>query len=177
MRVSAGRFDSLDFRDALGRFATGVTVVTTLDRWERPRGITVNSFTSVSLEPPLVLFCLERTAQSAEAFSAAGHFAVNVLRREQEPLSVRFAGTAPDKWEGIAYERWSSGVPILSGCLANLECAREAIYEGGDHIILLGRVLDLRCEREGEPLLYYRGGYRGLDGRPGAGRSRKSQLK
>ncbi|HYD31550.1 MAG TPA: flavin reductase family protein [Azospirillaceae bacterium] len=153
-------FDSRDFRTALGCFATGVTVVTTLDAERQPVGVTVNSFTSVSLAPPLVLFCLGRTAQSVAAFEATGAFAVNMLADDQQELSLRFASRErADRWNGVAWESWDTGCPILTGSLAILECDREAVHDGGDHLILVGRVRRLASRTDGKPLLYFRGAY------------------
>ena len=156
-------FDSRAFRNALGSFATGITVVTTIAPDGEPIGVTVNSFSSVSLEPPLVQFCLGRAAMSFEAFTTAKSFAVNVLAEGQADLSVRFSKRdLQERWEGVGVERWDSGVPILSGCLANLECDREHVYEGGDHVLILGRVRRLTSTAEGKPLLYFRGAYANL---------------
>ncbi|MBP2314756.1 flavin reductase family protein [Azospirillum soli] len=153
-------FDSRAFRNALGCFATGITVVTTIAPDGEPIGVTVNSFSSVSLEPPLVQFCLGRAAMSFEAFTTAKSFAINVLAEAQADLSVRFSKRdLQERWEGVGVERWDSGVPILTGCLANLECDREHVYEGGDHVLILGRVRRLAVTAEGKPLLYFRGGY------------------
>lgn len=151
--------DSRDFRNALGCFATGVTVVTTLAVDGRPVGLTANAFSSVSLDPPLVLFCLDKGTMSFDAFRSGAGFAVNVLEETQQMLSVRFADTASDKWNGIAYETWETGAPILEGCVANLDCSTEAVHDAGDHIIVVGRVLRLRYDKEARPLLYYRGRY------------------
>lgn len=151
-------FDFRAFRDALGNFATGIVVITGRTGDGTPVGVTVNSFTSVSLDPPLVLFCLARTAQSLEAFERASHFAVNVLAEDQRDLSVRFSRfDISDRWAGLVPEAWDTA-PVLSGCLATLECAHHALHDGGDHVILVGRVLRI-VTRPGKPLLYFRGGY------------------
>ena len=154
--------DSRALRNTLGCFATGVTVVTALTVARDPVGITVNSFNSVSLDPPLILFSVDRAGSSFATFRDAAHYVVNVLGEGQRDLSQRFAKPVPDKWNGVPHATWSSGAPVLEGCLANLECAREAVHEGGDHIILIGRVLKLTHAEGGRPLLYYRGAYRGL---------------
>ena len=155
--------DTRALRDAFGCFATGITVVTTVDERGEKYGVTANSFTSLSLEPPLCLFCLDNKALSFAAFQEARHFAVNVLAQEQEALSSNFARSNADKWNGVAYETWATGAPILPGCLANLECDVEATHEGGDHVIIVGRVRDMTY-RDGNcrPLLYYRGRYNAL---------------
>ena len=155
-------FDSLAFRRAMGRFATGVTVVTTRDGAGDNCGVTVNSFASVSLDPPLVLFCLDKAAMSYDVFLQAEEFVINFLSAEQHPLSVRFSTAAMDKWDGVAYEIWDSGQPALQDCLANLGCRKEAVHEGGDHIIIIGRVEGLRMESDKDPLVYYQSGYRGI---------------
>lgn len=159
------RFDSRTFRKALGCFPTGVTVATTRAGNGAPVGVTVSSFTSVSLTPPLVLFCLDNRNGSLAAFRAAGHFAVNVLRSDQREVSIRFSSGLEDKWRGFVYDTWETGSPIIPGCLAALECATEAIHEAGDHCILIGRVQRLEHSEAGQPLVYYRGSYADI-GRP-----------
>ena len=159
MSASSPDFDSAFFRTALGRYATGVTVVTTAGPDGAPIGLTVSSFNSVSLDPPLVLFSLHRRAFSLKAFEQSGHFAINVLRDSQKQLSNVFAKALVDKWSGVHYEVWETGSPILTDCLANLECATEATHDGGDHVIFIGRVTRMRRNDSGSPLLYYRGGY------------------
>lgn len=154
--------DSQTFRSALGCFATGITVVTAAAPSGEFLGITANSFNSVSLDPPLVLFSLHRAAYSLGAFADGGHFAVNILSEGQRELSVRFAKALEDKWSGIDYEIWDTGAPIIKNCLASFECRTRALYDGGDHVIFLGEVLRLRFAGDGRPLLYFRGRYRGL---------------
>jgi flavin reductase (DIM6/NTAB) family NADH-FMN oxidoreductase RutF/pimeloyl-ACP methyl ester carboxylesterase len=154
--------DPRTLRDALGCFATGVTVVTTLDLDGKPIGLTANSFTSVSLDPPLLLVCLANNAGSLSAFRAASHFAVNVLHNGQQPVSGRFASKVEDRFAATDWEAWDSGVPIISSSLASFECARDAMYEAGDHVILVGRVNRVRFEPRRDPLLYFRGRYRRL---------------
>lgn len=156
-------FDPRDFRHALGCFATGIAVATTLEQDGTPVGVTVNSFSSVSLDPPLVQFCLGRMAMSFAAFSMAPSFAINILSADQTDLSVRFSKRdLQERWGGVATERWDTGVPILSGCLASLECDREHLFDAGDHTIVVGRVRRLTFRGDGQPLLYFRGGYAGL---------------
>jgi flavin reductase (DIM6/NTAB) family NADH-FMN oxidoreductase RutF len=159
-----GRFDAQAFRSALGCFATGITIVTAVAPSGELLGVTANSFNSVSLDPPLVLFSLHRAAYSLGAFAEGGHFAVNILREEQRELSVRFAQARGDKWHGIDYETWTTGAPIIRGCLASFECRTRALYDGGDHLIFLGQVLQLRSTGRGRPLLYFRGRYRAISG-------------
>ncbi|MCR9070154.1 MAG: flavin reductase family protein [Alphaproteobacteria bacterium] len=151
-----------DFRAVLGRYATGVTVVTTRAPGGQPVGLTVNSFTSVSLEPPLVLFCLDRDAGSLPAFEAANGFAVNILGVGQEAVSNRFADPQAAKFAEDGFAEWSTGAPILADALAALDCGVHARYDGGDHIILVGRVHRLAVLSDGDPLIYWCGSYRKL---------------
>ncbi|ANB01047.1 flavin reductase family protein [Ectothiorhodospira sp. BSL-9] len=155
--------DPRRFRDALGRFATGITVITCLDpQGEVPNGFTANSFSSLSLDPPLVLFSLRRDAGCLAAFERARAFAVNVLAEDHQDLSNRFAGKEASRWEGLQFEAGQTGAPLLPGMLAQFECRTEVIHDGGDHRIFVGRVLRLTMPREGEPLVYYQGDYRFL---------------
>lgn len=155
--------DERALRDAFGCYATGITVITTVGADGTLYGVTANSFTSLSLDPPLCLFCLDYRALSFEAFVSARHFAVNVLSEDQEVLATNFARSSADKWQGIPHEVWSTGCPILPECIANLECDTEAIHEGGDHVIIVGRVRRMRYEDgHRRPLLYYRGRYNAL---------------
>ena len=156
-------FDSAAFRRALGSFATGVAVVTARDPAGENRGITVNSFSSVSLDPPLILFCLDKAAMSFDIFRAAESFAVNVLGKHQQALSVRFATPEIDKWDGVAFDLWPGELPVLRDCLANLACRRETLYEGGDHVIIVGRVVRLHCAGDQDPLLYFQSRYHTID--------------
>ncbi len=160
-RLSEETVTAADFKAACGRYATGVTVVTTVDTDGRPEGLTVNSFTSVSLTPPLVLFCLERAAGSYGAFGRTERFAVNVLSEDQAALSTHFATpNNPDKFADVAVETDVDGLPHLTGALSRLVCTVEARHEGGDHVILVGRVRRVSLGAEsGRPLVYYRGGY------------------
>ena len=151
--------DPTRFRNALGRFATGVTVVTGLDERGVPTGMTVNSFTSLSLDPPLVLFCIDLLTPSFSAFTKAPAFALNVLTEDQEAVSNNFATPTDDKFKDIEFDTWETGSPILRNCLANLECRNEAVYDGGDHKIIVGRVEKLAISDAGKPLLYFQGKY------------------
>jgi len=155
-------FDSRTFRAALGCFATGITVVTSVGLDGEYLGFTANSFNSVSLDPPLVLFSLDRGAFSLKAFEAAGVFAINILSEGQEAVSVAFARAQSNKWEGIRTEIWDTGSPILLDALASFDCQTTSMHDGGDHVIFVGRVLRLRAVPDGRPLLYYRGSYRQL---------------
>jgi flavin reductase (DIM6/NTAB) family NADH-FMN oxidoreductase RutF len=158
-----------EFRHVLGSFASGVTVVTTCDRDAQPAGLTVSAFASVSLDPPLVLVCVGRGAQSYPSLAAAGRFAVNVLADGQEAISRRFAtaspGRAAEKFEGIGWKMGALGCPLIDDALAHLECSTTQTVEGGDHTIFLGRVEAGSCRDEGggAPLLYYRGRYSRLE--------------
>ena len=156
--------DPREFRRALGSFATGITVVTTASMESGMVGITANSFNSVSLDPPLVLFSLDRRAYSLPAFHSAGHFAINVLGDDQRNLSAIFATPLIDKWDNVHYELWNTGCPILVDTLANFECKTQHIYDGGDHLIFVGRVDKMRFARSGDPLLYFRGAYHRIGG-------------
>ena len=162
------QFDSAELRCALSCFATGVAVATTVDTDGAPVGITISSFNSVSLDPPLVLWSIARESYSYDAFIHADHFAVNILRLEQQALSAHFAQRRPDKFDGIATREGLNGVPLLSDYAACFECRTEHRYDGGDHKILVGRVLRLD-KREADPLVIYRGQFLGKDGLPQGG--------
>ena len=155
-----------EFRTALRCFAAGVTVVTTRDREGRPSGMTASAFTSVSLDPPLVLVCVDHTATAHPCFRAHGWFAVNVLRREQEALSRRFAESGGDKFDGVPYHEGSTGLPLLDGALATLECRVVEAHEAGDHTIFVGAV-EAASVTGGRPLVYFHGGYHGVTSDPG----------
>ncbi len=154
--------DSRTLRDALGCFGTGVTVVTTQNADGEPVGLTANSFTSVSLDPELLLVCLAKSASSLSAFQQSDHFAVNVLHIGQQLISNRFAMRGEDRFAETECESWESGVPIISGSLASFECEKYAMHDGGDHEMLVGRVLRVRYDPRRDPLLYFRGKYRRL---------------
>ncbi|MBC8242234.1 MAG: flavin reductase family protein [Alphaproteobacteria bacterium] len=157
--MSAESIDPRVFRDAMGCFASAVTVVSTITENGQAVGVTVNSFNSVSLDPPLVLFCLGREATSFDHFVASGRFAVNILRREQDKVSSGFAADGANFFQSLEREVSSLGNPLVPDALAMFDCETEAVHDGGDHIILIGRVRELRHDPEGEPLLYYRGRY------------------
>jgi flavin reductase (DIM6/NTAB) family NADH-FMN oxidoreductase RutF len=161
--LSAMTFDARTFRNALGCFATGITIVTSLSADGERLGFTANSFNSVSLDPPLVLFSLDRGAYSLRAFEAAGVFAINILREDQESVSVAFARALSNKWEDVRVETWVTGSPILLDSLASFDCQTTSMHDGGDHVIFVGRVLQLRVRAEGRPLVYFRGAYRQLN--------------
>ena len=154
--------DPRTLRDALGCFATGVTVVTCLDTDGQPAGLTVNSFTSVSLDPPLLLVCLAKRAASAEALVGASHFAVNVLQTGQQPASIRFSTRDQDRFGATPWSTGEAGAPILKDSMGVFECARHAVHDGGDHHILIGQVVKATFDAKLDPLLYFRGSYRRL---------------
>jgi flavin reductase (DIM6/NTAB) family NADH-FMN oxidoreductase RutF/pimeloyl-ACP methyl ester carboxylesterase len=150
-------------RDALGCFGTGVTVVTTFDSTGEPIGLTANSFTSVSLDPPLILFSLARSSASLAEFEQAGRFAVNVLHIGQQPVAGRFARRDAPRFENVDWAvRAEGGSPILAGALASFDCRTYAVHDGGDHRIFIGEVGHAWFEPHRDPLLYFRGKYRRL---------------
>lgn len=150
-----------EFRRALGHFAAGVTVVTACGKENQPAGITVTAFSSLSLDPPLVLVCIDRRAYLHKFLSPGAPFVVNLLAADQEALSRRFASRGPDQFDGIGYTLNADGVPLLKDVLAAVECRSVAEHEAGDHSIFVGEVQNASV-REGKPLLYFRGGYREL---------------
>ena len=153
--------DTKEFRRCLGRFATGVTVVTCCNAAGEPRGITANSFSSVSLEPPLVLWNIAKVSNSLQAFLGAKHFAINVLTEDQQDLSMHFARSDHTLFDDVEHELTEDGVPVLPGTLATFECRTHEIHDCGDHHIIIGEVTAFRAG-EGEPLLFFRGSYRGI---------------
>ncbi|HVL79281.1 MAG TPA: flavin reductase family protein [Sphingomicrobium sp.] len=154
--------DPRTLRDALGCFATGVTVVTCIDGSGAPFGLTANSFTSVSLDPPLLLVCVHKAAASAAAMIAAQRFAVNVLQTGQQPASIRFSTKAEDRFGQSDWSCGEFGAPVLKESLGVFECERHAVHDGGDHHILIGHVLKASFDPNLDPLLYFRGRYRRL---------------
>ncbi len=152
-----------DFRRLLGHFASGVTIVTTSDADGRPAGLTVSAFASLSLEPPLVLVCVDHKAQSYPALKDNRGFAVNVLSTDHEAISRRFASTRLDKFDGVAYQMSALGLPLLGGALAHIECVTVNRHVEGDHTIFVGRV-EAGATADGEPLLYHRGKYKRFEG-------------
>lgn len=150
--------NSGDFRSALGSFATGVTIITTVAPEDIDVGMTANSFNSVSLDPPMVLWSIGKNSLSHPAFAAAGHFAVHILAYDQEELSNRFSRRGEDKFAGLDLERGPGGVPLLKGCAARFKCRTAYRYEGGDHDIIVGEVLEFD-HFDKSPLLFHRGKY------------------
>jgi flavin reductase (DIM6/NTAB) family NADH-FMN oxidoreductase RutF len=154
--------DPRTLRDAMGVFATGVTIVTSIGPTGEPIGLTANSFTSVSLNPPLLLVCIANSSSNAVALRQNARFAVNVLQIGQQPMSNRFAGKADDRFSENDWEWGESGVPIMLGSLGVFECTKHALHDAGDHFILIGQVTKASFEPRRDPLLYFRGKYRRL---------------
>jgi 3-hydroxy-9,10-secoandrosta-1,3,5(10)-triene-9,17-dione monooxygenase reductase component len=146
------------FRDVLGRFASGVTVVTSISGGE-PVGMTAQSFTSVSLNPPLVLFCPAKTSVAWPAMQRAGFFCVNLLAEGQDEISNQFARRGADKFSGISWRPASTGAPLLDGVLGWVDCTVYGVHEAGDHYVVIGQVQDLGVSEAPHPLLFYRGRY------------------
>lgn len=160
-------FDPRALRSALGTFATGVTIVTTTGVDGTPVGLTCNSFSSVSLSPPLVLWSLSLRSPNLSNFLQAPHFAINILAADQRALAQRFAQPIAGKFEGVGYTRGAAEVPLLDGAAAQLVCRNETRYYSGDHVIFIGHVLSY-THRDCVPLIFYRGRYRepGADAGP-----------
>ena len=158
MTDSTVPFDEARFRQVLGHFTTGVTVITA-NAPDGPVGLAVGSFASVSLDPPMVGFFPDRGSSSWPKIESSGHFCVNVLAETQEDVCRRFASKGEDKFRGLGWHEASSGSPVLDGVLAWIDCDIEAIHPGGDHDIVVGRVRDLDASDEHGPLVFYRGGY------------------
>jgi flavin reductase (DIM6/NTAB) family NADH-FMN oxidoreductase RutF len=151
--------DPSAFRHALGRFASGVCVITTRTPAGQALGVTISSFCSVSLDPPLVLFCLGKNTNNFAAYARHTDFVVNVLAENQIELSENFASKSEDKFDGVAFEEGTGGCPILPGCTAALECRVVETHDAGDHVIVIGQVARLRTTEHDAPLLRYRGAY------------------
>jgi flavin reductase (DIM6/NTAB) family NADH-FMN oxidoreductase RutF len=154
--------EPVNLRRCLSQFATGVTIITTVDEDGQPVGVTANSFNSVSLDPPVILWSLRLESFSMPAFRHSGAFAVNILTGEQRELSARFAKPTPNKWQGVDFVRLATGVPALGSCLAVLDCRTIGEHVVGDHVILLGQVHQLHVRDSADPLVFYRGQYRAL---------------
>ncbi|SDZ95547.1 NADH-FMN oxidoreductase RutF, flavin reductase (DIM6/NTAB) family [Microbulbifer marinus] len=161
--IAPSALQSRALRDTLGQFATGVTVVTTRDAAGEPAGMTVNSFNSVSLEPALVLWSIDKQSLGYDAFTQQEHFAVHVLKADQQHVSNLFAGRGADKFGQVHWHPGPNGVPQLDDCAAFFHCRRVQCIDGGDHTILLGEVLEFTASG-GEPLIFHRGRYRALAG-------------
>lgn len=160
---TASPIDARRFRDALGHYASGITIVTGHDGHE-PIGFTCQSFYSVSVDPPLVSFSVMKTSTTYPRIAPTGRFAVNVLSRDQTDVSAQFARKGTDKWAGVDWSPAASGNPVISGTLMWVDCELWAEYDAGDHLIVLGRVVELCPEQwhAGEPLLFFKGRYRHL---------------
>jgi flavin reductase (DIM6/NTAB) family NADH-FMN oxidoreductase RutF len=153
--------DASQFRQLLGRFATGVTVLTTRAASGDPVGMTASSVASVSLQPPLILVSVDHRNDMHGALTAATHFVLNVLSAEQEALARRFAATESDRFRGVSYAENARGIAVLEGAVAHIECEKQAAVPGGDHTVFFGLVVG-GTATDRRPLLYYRGGYAGL---------------
>lgn len=152
-------FDTRGFRNALGCFPTGVTLVTAHTAERHPMGITVNSFTSVSLDPPLILWCASRRSHRFDTFVNAEAFTVSVLDATHQDVSARLAKPGEHRLDNVALVDTESGAPALADALAVFACRREAVYDGGDHAVILGRVVQFAFRRAGAPLVFFRGRY------------------
>jgi flavin reductase (DIM6/NTAB) family NADH-FMN oxidoreductase RutF len=150
-------FSSVQFRSALGMFATGVTIVTARTTSGELIGLTANSFNSVSLDPPLVLWSLARAAASLPAFSTGSHYAINVLAADQKTLAERFALKGADRWGGVAFVEGAGGAPLIAGAAASFECFNRSRYEEGDHVIFVGEVERCTHRPGATPLLFHGG--------------------
>ncbi len=153
--------DRAELRRVMGHFATGVAVITTRDDDDRPYGLTANALCSVSLDPPLLLVCVDKKAESHPAFTRSGVFAVNILGHEHEDLSRRFAVSGGEKFVDVAHRTGVTGAPLLEGVLGVVECRVVAVHDAGDHTIYIGEVAHLETG-DGHPLLFFRGKYRRL---------------
>ena len=152
-------FSSQEFRAALGMFATGVTIVTARGADGQVIGLTANSFNSVSLTPPLVLWSLSRAAASLAVFSAGSHYAINVQAADPKALAERFASRGADRWSGVTFETGAGGAPLLHGAAATFECFNRSRYEEGDHVIFVGEVERCAHRTGASPLLFHGGRY------------------
>ena len=163
MTATQSTLDTHLFRRALGNFASGVTIVTACSADGQKVGVTANSFNSVSLDPPLILWSLSGNSPNLEAFRSASHYAVNVLAADQQWLSDRFAGRSNDRFADLPRRAGLAGVPLIDGCCAWFECSHEAHYPGGDHLIFLGRVERFARGDATSPLVFFDGAYCWLD--------------
>ncbi len=155
--ASAPAFSTPEFRAALGMFATGVTIVTARTAQGELVGLTANSFNSVSLSPPLVLWSLARAAGSMPSLSSGSHYAINILAADQKALAERFALKGADRWQGVAFDIGASGAPLLTGAAAHFECFNRSRYEEGDHVIFVGEVERCSHRLGAAPLLFHGG--------------------
>ena len=153
--------DAKAFRRACAKYATGITIAAAIDGQGAPHGLTVNSFTSVSMTPPLVLVCIDYSSNTLPVFRQAAGYGISVLGEEQEPLSARFATRGQDRFDGVAWKAGETGVPLLDGALAHLECVTRNVVEAGDHAVFIAEVVRIQT-REGKPLLFFDSAYRRL---------------
>lgn len=160
--MTTSQIDSREFRNALGQFPTGVTIVTTVDTHGNKIGMTANSFSSVSLDPMLVLWSVARTCKAFHAFTESRQFAIHILHANQKHLSSQFASNCDDRFKDIEHTPGHGGVPVLSDYSAVFQCDTEKLYEGGDHVILLGRVVAFDNKRL-PPLVFHAGRYADID--------------
>jgi flavin reductase (DIM6/NTAB) family NADH-FMN oxidoreductase RutF len=166
MAPPGNALDARDFRDTLGRFCTGVVVATGCVEGQ-PAGFAAQSFSSVSLEPPLVLLCPAKTSTSWPKLRASGSFCINILAADQKPVCDVFAQSGIDKFAALPWQPGVTGSPVLDGVLAYVDCDLEAEHDAGDHTVVLGRVRDVRIlDPDGSPLLFYRGAYGRFDANP-----------
>ena len=159
LQALAPSFSTPDFRAALGMFATGVTIVTARGANGAPVGLTANSFNSVSLSPPLVLWSLARSAASMPAFEQGSHYTINILAAEQHALAARFASKAVDRFDGVLFHEGAGGAPVLDGVAAVFECFNRSRYEEGDHVIFVGEVERCSARPGAAPLIFHGGRY------------------
>ena len=151
--------DAASFKQAMGSFPTGVTIAATIGVDGKPAGLTVSSFASVSLEPPLVLFCPSKKAECHDAFRAAEHFAVSILPAGEESLAQRFSTRGVHKFQGDEFIEGEHGLPLVRSAVASLVCRKSAEYEAGDHMIVVGEVLAVRIGAHSDSMVYYRRSY------------------
>lgn len=162
--TAAGGIDARAFRNVLGQFCTGITVITTFDDAEAPIGFACQSFAALSLDPPLILFCPTKTSRSWAAIEKSGRFCVNVLAEEQREVCARFGSREPDKFAGTPWHTSPLTLPVLDDALATIECTVDSVIDGGDHYIVIGRVQALtESTTSGRPLLFYRGQYTAIE--------------
>lgn len=155
--------DQLILRKIMGKFATGVAIATTIDNENKPIGITINSLTSVSLNPPLLLFCITKNSSTLNAFQTSQNFAINIMAENQIELSRRFAKNNFDKFENIEIKSSHNKMPIFENSLAIFDCKKNAQYDGGDHIIFLGEIENAQAELNNSPLIYFSGHYEKIE--------------
>ncbi len=162
--MSAEPLDPRTFRNVLGQFCTGITVITTMQDGA-PVGFACQSFAALSLDPPLVLFCPTKVSRSWKAIEASGHFCVNVLHEKQKDVSARFGSKEPDKFGGLDWRPSKVGSPVIEGTLAHIDCTVHSVHDGGDHLVVFGAVHSLSDvpHKKPRPLLFYRGQYTGIE--------------